>query len=144
MQMIAATEYGSSGLVEFEPPGSALLDVEDERARTVGPVPHKRAAGHRLRIDPYGAHVDAVAPEAVDVDASKVIIAHAADHGGRLAETRRLIDENRRGTGRKGTDQLDRLGNPSPRSVAMISTRISPIATIDFIAQLIQLPPSIL
>ena len=33
---------------------------------------------------------------------------------------------------------------PSPRSVAMISTRISPMVTIVFIAQLIQLPPSML
>jgi hypothetical protein len=34
--------------------------------------------------------------------------------------------------------------NPSPLSVAMISTRISPMVRIDFIGQLIQLPPSIL
>ena len=44
----------------------------------------------------------------------------------------------------KGPIKLIGSRNPSPFSVAMISTRISPIVRIDFIAQLIQLPPSIL
>jgi hypothetical protein len=83
--------------------------LKTKAAGSVLPVPHKGATGGRIPVDTNAAHVDSVAATAVEIDPSEIIVADATDDRGRLAEARRLIDEDRRRAGGKGTKQRDRL-----------------------------------
>src|SRR5208282_2308965 len=109
MEMVAAVENGARRLVEFDASRGALLDIEDKGAGPVGPVAHEGAACRRLWIDSNAAHVDPITAQSVEIDAPEVVVADAADDGGRLAEARGLVDEDGRRARRKGTDELDRL-----------------------------------
>ena len=93
-----------------------MLDVVYEGARSIGPVPHEGAARGRLGIDPDAFHIDPVAAQAIEIDPPEVIVPHATDDGGRLAELRGLVDEDRRRAGRKGANQADRFA----KSVALV------------------------
>ena len=83
-------------------------------------------------MDGDGRDIDAITPQALDVDAAEIVLADAADHAAGLAELRDLVDEDGGRAGGERTDQRDRFQKPSPISVAMISTRISPMVMIFF------------
>ena len=86
-----------------------MADVVDEIARPVGPVAHEGAAGRTVRVDGDGRDVDAVTPQALDVDAAEVVVADAADHAAGLAELGHLVDEDGGRPGRERPDERDRL-----------------------------------
>jgi hypothetical protein len=70
----------------------------------------QRRYRYHFPIDTNAAHIDSVAAKAaVEIDPSQIIVAGATDDRGRLAQARRLIDEDRRRARGKGTRQRDRL-----------------------------------
>src|ERR1700727_782185 len=93
-----------------------MLDVVDEGPGSIGSVPHERAPRGRFGVNPDSFHMDAVAAQTIEIDPPKVIFPHASNDGGRLTKLSGLIDENRRGAGREGANQLDRL----QESVALV------------------------
>ena len=132
MQVVRRGDQALGGLGRAGRAGGAVADVEDEVAGPVGAVTDEGAAGRQLGMDGDGGGVDAVAGQPVEVDAAEVVGADAADHPARLAELRDLVDEDRRRAGRKGPISGIGSRNPSPGSVAMISTRISPMVMTFF------------
>lgn len=105
----------------------------------------QRRYRYHFPIDTNAAHIDSVAAKAaVEIDPSQIIVAGATDDRGRLAQARRLIDEDRRRARGKGPGSVIGSMKPSPRSVAMISTRIAdgedrlyrsahPVAAVDIV-----------
>src|SRR5277367_5520365 len=93
-----------------------MLDVVHEGPRSIGPVTDEGAARGRFGVSPDASHIDPVAAKAIEVDPPKVVVPHASNDGGRLTKLSGLIDENRRGAGREGANQLDRL----EESVALV------------------------
>ena len=57
----------------------------------------------------HGRDVDAVAPQALEVQRAEIVVAHGRDDRGGMAELADLVDEDRRRTAREGADQRLRL-----------------------------------
>src|SRR5262245_28849300 len=109
MEVIAAHDDAPCRLVQLGTRGCAVLDVEDEVAGAVRTIAHEGAAGRQLGIDANAGDVDAVTLKALEIDPAEIVIADAAQQAAGLAEACRLIDENRRSTGWKRTDQRQGL-----------------------------------
>src|SRR5436305_1493516 len=93
----------------------AVLDVEDEDARSVGSITYKRAAGRKFGIDSDPGDIDAIPLQAIEIDAAEIVIADTTDYSTGLAELAGLIDEDRRRAGRKRPDERKRPGEAFAR-----------------------------
>ena len=61
------------------------------------------------RVNCDRRHVGAQCPQPIDVQPAEIVVADGADEAGRLAERRRLADEDRGRAGRVGSKQRTRL-----------------------------------
>ena len=130
MQMARPGEHAQRRRVEAQVPGGAVADVEDEGARAVLPIAHEGAAGGGAAMDGDGRDVDAVAAQALDVECAEIVVADGPDQRRRRPEPRHLVDEDGRRARGEGPTRSMGSSKPSPGVVAMISTRISPMATM--------------
>src|SRR5256885_6107147 len=94
MEVRAVLEHGLVDLLGLQLCRGAVGDVEDEVALAAVAVGDEGAARDGALAHGDGAGVHPVAAQAVDVEPAKIIIAHAADDGGRMPQPGHRSEEH--------------------------------------------------
>ena len=105
----ASASSFARGRADLDQAGGAVADVEDEMPAGVGPVGDEGRAGGVPLVNRDRRHVGAQRPQPLDVQPAEIVVADGADEAGRLAECRRLADEDGGRAGRVGPKQRTRL-----------------------------------
>ncbi len=117
VQVVHLVQHLGDGARSLDPSAGAVREIEDEVARPVGAIAHEGRAGGAVGIDADRRDVDAVAPEAVEVQLAEVVRPHGRDDRARLAEPRRLVGEDRRRARGERACQRERFEEPGARAV---------------------------
>src|SRR3954469_5716796 len=87
----------------------ALRNVEDELSLSVMAVANEGTPGDGVRVNRDAGHIDAVTSQTLEVQVPEIIVSDAGNKRTGPTQMRDLINEDRRGTGRIRSHQLDRL-----------------------------------
>lgn len=111
-----------------------MADVEDEIARAIRTVADKGGAGGQVGMGGEGRDVHTIGGQPGQGQAAEIIGPDTGYQRHRLTQTRGLRREDRRRTRGEGSGQGDGFGKTVPGWSAMISTRVSPMTVIRFMA----------